>query len=72
MAKIKKITLGAETYDLCDAVATQAAADAKTAANAKVATINGYSKAAIEEQTVTFANKALTQAEIETAVANIE
>lgn len=72
MAKIKKITLGTETYDLCDAAATQAAADAQTTADSKVATINGYSKASIEAQTVTFANKALTQTEIENAVANIE
>lgn len=71
MAKIKKITLGTETYDICDAAATQAAANAQTTADSKVATINGYSQAAIEAQNVTFANTALTQTEIETAVSNI-
>jgi hypothetical protein len=71
MAKPKKITLGSETYDLCDAAATQAAATAKETADLKVATINGYAQTAIEAQTVTFANKALDQTEIENAVLNI-
>ena len=69
--KIKKINLGGTEYDICDAAATDAAANAQTTADSKVATINGYAKSAIEAQTVTFANTALTQTEIENAVTNI-
>ena len=69
--KIKMITLGSETYDIYDAAATTAANNAQSTANSKVATINGYSKTDIEAQTITFANKALTQTEIESAVTNI-
>lgn len=50
MAKIKKISIGDNTLDVCDAEATH--------------TINGYSSADVEAQTVTFANEPITKEEI--------
>lgn len=71
MAKIKKIKIGTTAYDVCDVEAQAAAEAAQTAADSKVATINGYSYDNINNGTITFANTAVTTAEIESAVANI-
>lgn len=78
MAKIKKIKIGDNDYDVCD-VAAQAAAEAaqstadtaQATADVKVATINGYSYDKINNGTVTFADTAVTTSEIETAITNI-
>jgi hypothetical protein len=78
MARIKKIKLGDNTYEVCDAAAqaaaeaAQATADtAQATAKVKVATINGYSYDKINNGTVTFADTAVTTSEIETAITNI-
>lgn len=52
--KIKKIQIDSSSYDIEDATA--------------VKEINGYAKSAVDGQTVTFANQAITEAEINTAL----
>ena len=78
MAKIKKIKIGDTAYDVCDVEANAAAATAQAAANAakaaadaRVASINGYSYTDINNGTKTFADTAVTTAEIESAVTSI-
>ena len=69
MAKIKKITIGDATYDICDAAATTAAANAQTRAEQNVSSINGYTYEQINNGTVMFANTAVSDSEIDAAVA---
>lgn len=71
--KIKKIQINGTSYDICDPVAEDAAASAQTRATQNVNTINGYSYSQIngDSAAVTFANTAITDAEIESAVSNI-
>jgi hypothetical protein len=71
MAKIKKIKIGTATYDVCDVEAKAAAEAAQATADAKVATINGYTYDKINNGTVTFADTAMTTSDIETAITNI-
>lgn len=69
--KIKKINLGGTEYDIHDAATAQVAANAKASADAKVATINGYTYAQINNGSVLFAETAITESEIDSAVDNI-
>jgi hypothetical protein len=58
MAQIKKIKIGATQYEI---------KDAKT-----VDTVNGYSFDKINDGTETFANKAITTAEIDSLLATVQ
>ena len=69
--KIKKIKIGSTAYDVCDVEAQAAAEAAQATADVKVATINGYSYDKINDGTVTFADTAVTNSEIESAITNI-
>ena len=69
--KIKKINLGGTEYDIHDAATAAVAADAKASADVKVASINGYTYDQINSGTVLFAETAILNSEIESAVANI-
>ena len=69
--KIKKINLGGTEYDIHDAATAGVAADAKASADVKVASINGYTYAQINNGEVLFAETAILNSEIESAVANI-
>ena len=72
MAKIKQIKIGTTAYDVCDVEAQAAAEAAQATADAKVATINGYTYDKINKGEVLFANIAVTTSEIDGAVAALD
>lgn len=69
--KIKKINLGGEDFEIHDAATAAAAKAAQEAADARVATINGYSYDDINSGKVLFAQTAIPLADLTALVDGI-